>query len=192
MKKPLIATAVGAIIIFIWSALSWMVLPVHHTTFMHTPSQDVILKNIQENIGESGVYMLPSVDNSNIKMFDAGYQKACQELHEATIGKAAAMIFYSKEMSTENPSTMVIGYSLQFIAVFIVVIFLTLLKDRFTTFFERWTAVMFFAVIVSIEGYLMAWNWMGHPWHYIRGFVIDTYVSFGLCGAWLAWYLGRE
>lgn len=192
MKKPIIATFVGALIIFIWSAISWMVLPVHHTTFLYSPNQENILKNIDENIGDMGVYMLPMADNRNTKTFDSEYQNAAQKIHQGNVGKSAAIIFYTKDMQTERASTFIIGYIFQFISVFIVVVILFLLRDRFTTFFERWTVVMLFAVIVSIQGYLMAWNWMGHPWHYIRGFVLDIYLSFGLCGIWLAYYLRKK
>ena len=76
MKKLLIASSVGAVILFVWSAMAWTMLPLHHHTFMYTPNQDPIMEAINQNLDESGVYAVPNVDNRDIKLFDPEYKKA--------------------------------------------------------------------------------------------------------------------
>ena len=66
MKKILIGSLVGAIILFIWSFLAWAVLPVHLHTFQYTPAQDSILQILANNNMESGAYAMPMADNRDI------------------------------------------------------------------------------------------------------------------------------
>ena len=51
MKKILIGSLVGTLIMFIWSFLAWMILPIHANTYMYTPAQDNILKVLQDGFG---------------------------------------------------------------------------------------------------------------------------------------------
>ncbi len=192
MKKILISAVVGALIIFVWDSISWMVLPVHHQTFMHTPGQDEILNVINENLNGSAAYMLPSADNRDVKLFDPEYEEADRKVMEENMGKPFAMIFYVKEGMSMEGSMFIIGYIIQFISVLCAAIILLAAGDKLTTFYMRWWIVMLIAVIISIQGHLMGWNWMGLPWHYVKGFIVDTLIGWGLCGAWLAYYFGRK
>src|SRR4051812_31624527 len=94
MKKILIASFVGAIILFAWNAISWMVMPSHLHTFQYTPAQDSILNALKNSGLSTGAYMVPSVDNRNVTTFDSEYRKKCEEMHKSTVGKPAATVFY--------------------------------------------------------------------------------------------------
>jgi len=189
MKKLIIATFVGAFILFLWSAISWMALPIHHQSLWYTPAQDTILEVINKNIDESGAYMLPTADNRNVKTFDSDYVREKQKVQEENQGKPFAMIFYVKEGMQMDARQFITGYVFKFFSVLIAVIILLAAGDKLNSFYMRWWIVMLLAVIISIEGYLMNWNWMGYPWHYIKGFIVDNLIAWGLCGIWLAWYL---
>ena len=189
MIKLIIATFVGAFILFLWGAISWMALPIHHQSLWYTPAQDTILEVINNNIDESGAYMLPTADNRNVKTFDPDYEREHQKLQEENQGKPFAMIFYVKEGMQMDARQFITGYVFNFISVLIAVIILLAAGDKLKSFYMRWWIVMLLAVIISIEGYLVNWNWMGYPWHYIKGSIVDNLIAWGLCGIWLAWYL---
>ncbi len=87
-----------------------------------------------------------------------------------------------------SPFQPVIGILLNLFAVMGAVILLAMSKDKLKTFFMRWWAVMLIGFIVALNSYLLEWNWMQFPWHFIKGEVIDTFMEWGLCGVWLAWY----
>ena len=141
---------------------------------------------------ESGAYIMPTTDNRNVKLFDSEYQKECMKMHEAYKGKPVATIFYVKEGVNETPATVIKGYLYQFISVFCVALILAASSQKVNTFFNRWWLVMLVAVVLSVQGPLMGLNWMGLPWHYVKDMIADHIFGWGLCGAWLAWYFGRE
>ena len=61
MKKWLIGSFVGAILVFLWQFLSWTILPVHSGEAKYTPAQTEIMNSLSASLKEDGVYMLPTV-----------------------------------------------------------------------------------------------------------------------------------
>jgi hypothetical protein len=180
MKKIFIASLVGAIIMFVWSFLAWMVTPIHENTYKYTPAQDAIMKVLAENNLETGVYGMPS----------AATKKEAMKIMESNKGKPGVAIHYIKEDPGMGGSQMVWGFIFDFIMVFAAC---TLLINNMSgSFFSRWWMVMMFAVVVIFGVYMMQWNWMGYTWNYTRDFVLDCVIGWALNGLWLGWYLGKR
>ena len=55
MKKQLIATLVGGVLIFFWQFLSWTALNVHGAEFTYTPNEGKILEALSQNLPASGI-----------------------------------------------------------------------------------------------------------------------------------------
>src|SRR5438045_3342839 len=110
MKKLLIGSLVGAIIMFVWSALSWTVIPINLKTFLYTPAQDSLLKVLADNQVTTGAYATPMVDNRSVSGFDSKYQQECQEFMKANAGKPMATIFYKAEDTEMGGATMMRGF----------------------------------------------------------------------------------
>lgn len=187
MKKFFIASIVGTLIVFIWSFLSWEFLPVHTHSMRYTPKQDTILKVLNNSLTEPGMYMVPSPDNRNLGMMkDEKYNKEMQEMNKQNEGKPFAMVIYGS--SKMSPCQIIYGLLIDLFAVMCAVILLVMSKDKLKTFFMRWWAVMLIGFIVALNSYFLEWNWMQFPWHFIKGEIVDTFMEWGLCGIWLAWY----
>ena len=127
MKKLIIGSLVGAIILFVWNFLSWVVLPIHLHTVNYTPAQDSILKLLAESGMEDGAYAMPMADNRNAGAFDAAYQDARTKVMEKSKGKPMASVYYLKDGYNENIPR---GFLLGFLSVFAACI---LLVPAFTT-----------------------------------------------------------
>jgi len=191
MKKFIISSIVGALIILIWSALSWMILPVHTHYMYYTPKQDTIMKVLNSSSLEKGLYALPSADNRNLGMMkDGKYFKEMDDMNRQNIGKPFAMLIYGMNYGM-SPSQYIYGFIVDLLAVMCAVILLVMSKDKLETFFMRWWAVMIIGLIVVLNSYMLEWNWMQFPWHFIKGEIIDTFMEWGLCGIWLAWYFRK-
>jgi hypothetical protein len=191
MKKILIASVVGAVILFAWQALSWMVTPFHLHTFRHTPAQDSIIAVLNNSGLTTGVYQLPSVDNTNVSGFDADYHKKSEELMNASVGHPAATIFYVGSVHAMHAAPMLKGFLYDLIALFCACMLLSLAYQSDASFFMRWWMVMLIAIIYVMQGPMMGHNWMWQPWHYTKGFIWDAFIGWGLAGLWLAKYLGK-
>src|SRR5689334_8291643 len=100
MMKIFIASLVGAIIMFVWSFLAWVVLPIHANTYMYTPAQDNIMKVLGESNLETGTYGMPSAPTPQEAM----------KAHESNVGKPGAAIFYIKEVPKMSSSMHIWGF----------------------------------------------------------------------------------
>lgn len=192
MKKILIASIVGGLILFAWSAISWMMSPVHFNTFHYTPAQDSILAAMKNAGLETGAYMIPAVDNTNLSAFDPEYKKKCEEVMNKTIGKPAATFFYISSTPPMGISPVLMGLLYSFLAVLCACMLLSLAYQSDASFLMRWWMVMLIAIIYVLTGPMMGHNWMYEPWHYTKGFIIDGLVGWGLTGLWLAKYLKKS
>jgi len=175
-----VASLVGAIIMFVWSFLAWMVLPIHATTYSYTPAQDAILKVLAESNLETGMYGMPSAPTKEEQM----------KIMEENKGKPGAAIQYIKEDPGMGGGTYAGGLIFNFLMVFAAC--MLLVNNMNGSFFSRWWMVMMVALIIIFGEHMLNWNWMGHTWEYTRDFVLDTAIGWGLNGLWLAWYLGRK
>lgn len=184
MKKTLIATIVGTLIIFFSQALSWMVSPIHKHSFKQTDKQDAILPVLSENLAEDGLYYMPMLS------VDAPHEEQEKYMQEQ-MGKPAAVVTYMKAAHYDMVSNMALGFIFCFIGVWIIVWFLTKTSAIFNTMGSRVTVTLIFAVFVIFRTYMMEWNWMNSPMHYLSGQIIDELLGGLLLGLWLGWYMGR-
>ncbi len=189
MKKFIIGSLVGTVLIFVWSFASWELLPIHVHSFNYTPKQDSILKVLDASLPTSGAYMLPAADNRKVESVTSDYRNASEKNMKDMVGKPGAIIFFNKKTDAMDPMVMVRGILIDLLAVMSAAIILVLAEDKLRTFFMRFWVILLIGFIVALNSYLLDWNWMGFPWPFIKRQLIDVCAEWGLVGLWLAWYL---
>ena len=179
MKKQLIATLVGGIILFLWQFLSWSMLNVHASEFKYTANQDKIMETLSQNL-EEGSYFLPGVPPGSTP-------EAEQAAMEANIGKPWALISYHRSMQMSMGMNMIRGLAADLVAVFLLV-WLLMRCARLDM-----KTIVLSALAVGATGYLTI-PYLNSIWFETNsiGYLIDTVVQWGLVGAWLGWWLPRE
>jgi hypothetical protein len=187
MKQFVIATLVGAVIVFALQALSWTVLPIHNDSLKYTAGQDSILGVLIRHLPEDGMYVVPFLPPE--KMSD---NAALEEFAQQTNGKPGAMVQYHQASEEMSPMMMVNGFLFDLLATALVVWLLGLAAPQLTSFGGRFFAVLAFSLFTILQSDLMNWNWWDTPGHYLKGMVLDHLIAWAACGLWLAWYLGRR
>jgi len=179
MKKQLIATMVGGILLFLWQFLSWTLLNVHGAEFTYSPNQDKIMEVLTQNL-EEGQYMMPMpAPNST--------PEQQQAFMEVNAGKPWATLAYHKSMSTNMGMNMFRAFLVDLLAVFLLV---WLLGQRATL--QMGSAVLSSLAVGGI-GYLTI-PYLNTIWFETSsiGYLIDTFVQWGLVGVWLGWWLTKK
>lgn len=192
MKKIMIGSLVGAIILFVWSFLAWAILPLHLHTFMHTPAQDAVLKILAESNMETGAYFLPMADNRNVSGFDSKYHEEGERVMKENAGKPMASVYYLKEGYTMGASNMLKGFLFNFLAVLAACILLVPGFSMSSSFFGRWWLALLVGLLLSASGPLIQYNWIGFPWNYTMDMIIDHFLNWAIVGLWLAWYFRKS
>ncbi|HKZ68356.1 MAG TPA: hypothetical protein VJ111_18440 [Chitinophagaceae bacterium] len=179
MKKYIIGSVIGAILIFVWQALSWTVLGVHDDGMKYNPAQKEIMDVISANTTEDGFYMLPS----------APTQKEQETMMKEMEGKPWASVIYHKSYNGNMAGRMIRAFLIDFI---LVILLIHILTRGGTPIPQRvFSGSVAIGLAFFLWGPYMGHTWFDLPWHMIKGDLIDALVAWSLCGAWLAWWLNR-
>lgn len=180
MKKWIIGSLVGAIIVFAWQAASWMFLGIHDSAMKYTPAQNDIMSVLSANLKEDGAYMLPS----------AATKKEQHDMMKDMEGKPWASVIYHKSFKDHMLMSMIRGFLVDFVIVLLLVVLLT--KGGLPKFGGVFTGSLAVGVITFLWGPYMGHVWYDLPWGMIRGDMLDAVVAWGLCGLWLGWWLNKK
>lgn len=180
MKKWIFGSLVGAIIVFAWNAASWMFLGIHDNSMKYTPAQNEIISALTANIKEDGAYMLPNVGPGE------DHEKVVKEM----VGKPWATVIYHQSYKDNMVSNMIRAFLVSFVLVLLLVIILT--KGGMPNFFGFLTGSLAVGVFTFLWGPYSGHIWFDLPWHMIRGDIIDAIAAWGLCGAWLGWWMNKK
>lgn len=179
MKKQLIASLVGGILLFVWQFLSWSMLNIHGSEMAYTPNQDKILENLTQNL-EEGSYFLPNLPPGSSSAEEQAYM-------QNSVGKPWAIVSYHKAMNMSMGMNMFRGLAVDFVAAFL----LTWLLLKFASL-DMKTSVLTSLAVGGI-GYLTI-PYLNSIWFESNsiGHLIDAVAQWGLVGVWLGWWLPRQ
>jgi hypothetical protein len=178
MKKLVIASLVGGIIVFIWQTLSWTVLDLHRAGQEYTPKQDSIEAFLNTQFTEDGSYFIPNYPKGT------SYEEMEKSMPSRK-GKPWMQIQYHKEMNINMGAN----------------IFKNLVTDIIIVAFFCWiltkmTSAGFVTIFITcvLTGLIVFLNspFTVHIWYSkadIGAHLADALLSWGLCGLWLGWYL---
>ncbi|MBL7738097.1 MAG: hypothetical protein JNK14_02675 [Chitinophagaceae bacterium] len=183
MKKWLIGSLVGAILVFLWHFLSWTTLGVHDAEAKYTPAQDSIISYLSSIIKEEGVYMLPTVPPGS--SMDAG-----EALGKKMDGKPWATIMYKNAYNHDMIRPMIRSFLVDLFLVFTLIYILT--RGGTPRSIRVVAGSVATGLFCFLAGPYTAHIWFQVPMEAITGHLIDSLVAWGLVGIWLGWWLNRK
>jgi hypothetical protein len=183
MKKWLIGSLVGGVIVFLWQFLSWTMLGIHDNAAKYHPAQDSIVSYLSSVIKEDGAYMLPTVK-------PGASNKDYEELVEKLEGKPWASLIYHTSYSYDMVRQMTRGFLVDVFLVFTLIYILT--RGGVPTPVRVVAGSVAVGLFTFLWGPYMGHNWFHLPMNMILGDLLDALVAWGLTGLWLGWWLNRK
>jgi hypothetical protein len=180
MKKSLIASIVGGIIIFMWQFLSNAALDLHRSAQQYSPKQDSVLHSLTQQL-EPGRYFLPT--------YPAGASAdEIQKATEAAVGKPWAIV----EVHQAWPAGMTMQLIRSLLTNMVIVFLLCwiLQKGNFNSFSAIFLSTLFIGLIAFLAFPYPNYIWYETPgiWAHLN----DAWIPYALTGAWLGWFLRRK
>ena len=179
MKKPLIASLVGGLILFVWQFMSWQLFNLHYSQNSYTANQDEIHEFLRNNLTE-GEYFIKTVPKgaSNEEM---------QALQESVVGQPWMQIKYHEKWDMNMPMNLTRGLVIDILSVFLLCWLLGKIPDL-----TIGTAVVS-SLFVGLIGYFTG-PYLNSIWFETATLpdLFDAVVQFGLVGLWLGYFLRRN
>jgi hypothetical protein len=183
MKKIIIGSLVGAVLLFGWQTLSWMVLGIHDKAFKYTPAQDSLISVISNNLKEEGQYVMPNVPTN-------ATQKEMEECMQKNDGKPWAVVSYHKTRNMDMTMPIILGFLICLVCIVICCLVIKRLENK--SFNGILGTSLCFGIVCFLFASYMGHNWMQTSWDVLTGDLIDDLVGWTLAGTWLGWWYSRK
>ena len=189
--KILLAGILGGVVMFIWTSIAHMALPLGEAGLREIPNESAVLGAMQNNIGEqTGLYIFPGPG--------VGKNATRQEKNEA-------MKHMGEKMAT-NPSGILMYHApgrpftfgkwlgIEFgteLLEAILVVFL-LAQTGIATFAGRVGFVLLAGILAALATNVSYWNWYGFPCVYSASYMFIQIIGFLCVGIVAAFVLGKR
>jgi len=187
MKKLLLASLAGGVVLLVWGFLAWSVLPLHDASFRVLPNEDFIASILQSNIDESGLYYFPGMPDETPGMTAEQHQAAMNAWMEKHQQGPIGMIVYHPEGADPwAASTFIVGFVVFLIAAFIAAWLLSRSSAVTESYMTRVVYCGVLGVFVSFVSYISNMNWLYMPMDHTTAMVADTIFGWLFAGLAIA------
>ena len=181
MKKSIIGGIVGGVILFIWSFLAWVIMPLHEPTLHQITNEDAAISALQSHLDKRAVYVFPK--NPGMAADKAASEAWTEKVKR---GPSGLIVYEPSGTNPMMPGQMLIGLILDILAAWVACWFLARSIALNAPYIARVAYCGMFGIFVSVFSHLMAWNWMGFPVDYTSAMIIDSMLSWVLAGLGIA------
>jgi hypothetical protein len=159
IKQLLLGSILGAVVLFFWSALAWMLIPWPGEPIRGFANEDATLQTIKANVPRSGVYLMPIEVKRTPGMTEEQYQKVMQDAHNRML--QGPMVFASVRLEPMGSINrfFVIGFITQLVGAFFGTFLL--MQTSGLSYAGRVTFLTVLGVLIFAGGHLDEWNWWG-------------------------------
>ena len=149
-KQLALGSILGAIVLFVWSAIAWMLIPWPGTPLRSFKDEDAVTQAIVANAPVSGVYLAPN-----------GERSMTREQEKKMMDKMAKGPIVFASVRLEPFDSMTKPLVIQFLTQFIVALLATflLMQTCGLSYKSRVIFVTIIGVIIFVGGHVDEWNW---------------------------------
>lgn len=163
MKKNICLSLIAGLVLFVWGAISWVVLPWHNMVANKFTNEAAVSQVLKENAPHAGIYNLPFSE---------------KDQSPGQVGAFANVLPQGTEMNMGKQ--MIIGLITDIVSAFLV---LTLVGT--TSGLTYWGNVRFFALAGLMIGFVSHapyWNWFWFSTPYVVVSILDALVGWTFAG----------
>ena len=181
-KRIILAAVLGAIAMFIWTAIAHMATPLGEAGIGEIPNEEAVLAAMGSGIGaKGGLYMFPGMGLGP----DATHAQhsAAMKDYEAKLAKnPSGLLLYHPAGSRpmQMPKHLVIEFITQLVEALLVVWLLA--QTRIVTFGGRVAFVTVAGIFAAITTNVSYCNWWGFPPTYTASYMFIQIVGFFVLG----------
>jgi hypothetical protein len=177
--KILLAGILGGIVMFIWTSIAHMVLPLGEAGLGEIPNETAVLSVMQSNIGDqTGLYIFPGTGLGK----DATRQQkgeAMKHMSEKIAANPSGILMYhAPGRPLALGKLLGVEFATELLEALLVVFLLA--QTRIASFAGKVGFVVVAGILAAIATNVSYWNWYGFPCAYTLSYMFIQIVGF-LC-----------
>src|SRR5437667_2700950 len=174
LKRIVIAAVVGGVVMFVWGAVAWMVLPLHTSTVKDVPNEDELRAVVRKNVTEPGFYAVPGWGEA--KADQKGWETKYRE------GPRILAVLLPQGGDPMMASTYVKGFAIDVLAALFAAWLLSKAVGGLNSYGARVQFVTVTGLFAGIAVHLAYWNWLEFPTNYTIAYLADITIGWLLTG----------
>jgi len=181
MKKVLLPGILGGLLVFVWSAVSHMILPLGSMGLKTIPSsEDAVLTAMKSSIQEPGIYFMPGHDMSE--------GPTAEEMRKYEAGPTAFLVYNPTGEQAMSPWQLIRQAIFHILGGLIAAFIISTTVASLTT---RGIMVMLMGLFAWLAINAPYWNWYRFPADFTIGQGLDRMIGWLLGGFLIAWMIQR-
>ena len=184
MKKIVLAALAGGLVLFIWGAVSHMLLPLGEAGLKNLPNEESVLTALGSSISEPGLYFYPGLDMKNATKED---QAAWAEKIKS--GPSGLLLYRPSGGEAMSPRQLGSELLSNIFAAWIAAIVVAMISAPFG---RRVLVVGLLGLFAWLSISASHWIWYGFPTAFVGAELIDQVVGWLLAGLVIAKIVPRQ
>jgi len=184
MKRVILAGVLGALAMYVWTALAHMVLPLGEAGVKEIPNEPAVLAAMRASLGESpGLYLFPGMGlgpDATPQQKQAARDQYSQKL---AANPSGILVYRPAGAQALAPGMFLTEFLAELIACLLAVTLLA--QTRLTTYASRLAFMAGAGALAAIWTNTSYWNWYGFPSAYTAAYILTQFVGF-LCAGLVA------
>jgi hypothetical protein len=177
VKRIILAGILGAIAMFMWSAVAHMFTPLGEAGMSEIPNEPAVLSAVQASIGANhGLYRFPGLGVGPSATREQKNQAMQQYQAKLDQNSSGILIYHPPGAKGLTPSKFAIEFLTEFIEALIVAFLIA--NSRATTLGGRIAIGLVVGIAAATTTNVSYWNWDGFPANYTMAFMCIEVVAY--------------
>jgi hypothetical protein len=188
--KVLLAGIFGGIVMFIWTSIAHMALPLGEAGIGEIPNESAVLSAMQSNIGDqTGLYIFPGPglgENATRREKEEAMKHMGEKI---ATNPSGILMYHAPGRQLMLGKLLGVEFGTELLEAILVVFLLA--QTRIASFAGRVGFVLVAGILAAIATNVSYWNWYGFPCVYTASYMFIQIVGFFLVGIVAAFMLRK-
>ena len=179
--KILLSGILGGIVMFIWTSIAHMALPLGEAGIREIPNESAVLSAMQTNIGEqTGLYIFPGPGVGKNTTREEKNEAMKHMAEKMAADPSGILMYHTPGRPFAIGKWLVIEFGTELLEAILVVFLLA--QTRIVSFVGRVGFVLIVGILAAITTNVSYWNWYGFPGSYTASYMLIQIIGFLLVG----------
>ena len=189
--KILLTAILGGIVMFIWTSIAHMALPLGEAGIRETPNESAVVSAMHSNIGEqTGLYIFPGPGVGKNASREEKNEAMKHMAEKMSANPSGILMYHAPGRPFAIGKWLGIEFGTELLGAILVVFLLA--QTRIVSFAGRVGFVLVVGILAAITTNVSYWNWYGFPGAYTASYMLIQIIGFLLVGVVAALLLPKR